>query len=229
MLLRDGVLSTSFSLSRVLNALRSRRWPRAVLIAAGLPWLCVIGVGVSILWSFENTAGVAAMAPARWPAASRLPPPLERSALVVFLHPQCSCSRATVAELARLMARVRGNVDVHVLVLAEIGMGDAWSKSDLWHAAAAIPGVHMVLDGSGVEARHFGTVTSGEALLYDAAGRLQFAGGITRSRGHEGDNAGRGSLESLLRAGRASTTSTSVFGCPLFSPAGRAAAGLPEP
>ena len=31
--------------------------------------------------------------------------------------------------------------------------------------------------------------TSGETMLYDASGRLVFAGGITGSRGHGGDNA----------------------------------------
>jgi hypothetical protein len=201
---------------RVLNDLR-HHGSRAVLILVGLSWLLVISVGVSVLWSFENTAGAAASAPRQWPSASRLAPPHGRSALVVLLHPQCACSRATVAELARLMTRVHGRVDVRVLVLSESGMGDSWSKSDLWYDAGAIPGVTVVADEGGLEARHFGTATSGEALLYDAAGRLQFSGGITRSRGHEGDNTGRSALETILSGGNAPRSSTSVFGCPLFA------------
>jgi hypothetical protein len=210
----------------VQNGVR-RHGRRALLTVVGLSWLLVIAVGVGVLWSFENTAGLAAAAPGQWPSASQLPAPRGRFSLVVLLHPQCACSRATVAELARLMTKVRGTVDVNVLVLADDAIGDGWSRSDLWDAAAAIPGVNIFADEGGTEARHFGTATSGEAILYDAAGRLQFSGGITRSRGHEGENAGRSALESILRDGMALRSSTSVFGCPLFAETRRTAVGIP--
>jgi hypothetical protein len=68
-------------------------------------------------------------------------------------------------------------------------------------------------DEDATQAAVFGVAVSGQTLLYDAAGRLIFSGGITDARGHSGDNAGRGALVSLLN-GRASTvTRTPVFGC----------------
>ena len=44
----------------------------------------------------------------------------------------------------------------------------------------------------------FGSATSGQTLLYDGDGALRFSGGITGSRSHAGDNAGRRSLVALL-------------------------------
>jgi hypothetical protein len=38
-------------------------------------------------------------------------------------------------------------------------------------------------DAEGVEMHRFGALTSGQTLVYDAAGRLLFSGGITASRG----------------------------------------------
>ncbi len=62
----------------------------------------------------------------------------------------------------------------------------------------------MLRDDDGAEAKRFGAETSGQTLLYDERGTLAFSGGITGSRGHAGDNAGRASLLALInrRAGR---------------------------
>jgi hypothetical protein len=94
---------------------------------------------------------------------------------------------------------------------------DRWVQSDLWVTASSIPGVHVLRDVDGADARRFGAWTSGQTLLYDAQGRLRFSGGITDARGHEGDNAGRASLESILFHGETPAARTSVFGCGLFA------------
>jgi len=76
----------------------------------------------------------------------------------------------------------------------------------------------VLTDEDGIEARSFGAVTSGQALLYSAQGRLLFSGGITESRGHSGDNAGRSAIESLVMNGSEglrTPASTPVYGCPL--------------
>jgi hypothetical protein len=77
--------------------------------------------------------------------------------------------------------------------------------------------VSVVRDDDGVEARAFGAATSGQTLLYDRNGRQQFSGGITGSRAHQGDNAGRQSLLALLNGGHNVRTGTNVYGCPLFA------------
>lgn len=186
--------------------------------AGALLWACAVGAGLVQLWTYETRPGVDATAPGRWPEGTALPAPSARPTLVLFLHPQCTCSRATVAELARLRARIGTGADLHVVMLAPIGMPEGWTHTALWDAAAAIPGVTVHDDADGTEAARFGAATSGQALLYGRDRHLLFAGGITASRGHEGDNAGRDAVEQLIRTGHAARAWTHVFGCSLFAP-----------
>ncbi len=72
---------------------------------------------------------------------------------------------------------------------------------------------------AGQEAKLFGAKTSGDVLLFGANGKLIFAGGITASRGHEGDNPGADAMLKALGESRrnkvTTTTATPVFGCSL--------------
>jgi len=133
----------------------------------------------------------------------------------MLAHPHCPCTRASIGELARLMAQAQGRVTAYALFVKPAGSSDDWENTDLWRNAAGIPGVNVVVD-DGVEAQRFHAVTSGQTVLYDAEGHLLFSGGITGSRGHSGDNEGRSAIVSLLNTGEAERAETSVFGCPLF-------------
>jgi hypothetical protein len=116
------------------------------------------------------------------------------------------------------MRHVHGRVDAHVLFVQPARMDSAWVESDLWRRAAAVPGVHAVRDPGGEEARRFGALTSGHALLYDADGALRYSGGLTASRGHEGANAGATAVRDLLTRDEANLAAAPVYGCPLESP-----------
>ena len=186
-------------------------------------WASVFAVGMARLWHYEGTSGTAAAAPAAWPAeASVRPDPATPLTLVMFLHPQCPCSRASVEELARLMAHAQGAIEAKVFMIRPDGMPAGWERTSLWDSAAAIPGVSVSFDAGGAECRRFGAATSGQALLYDGTGgRLLFAGGITESRGHAGDNAGSDAILTIARGhaiAGAPAPATPVYGCPLFGP-----------
>lgn len=193
---------------------RSRK--RLVILSSIALWLVVIGVGFFVLLGYENTPGAVAQPLASWPSGSQIQRAPGRATLVMLVHPHCPCSRASLGELAVLMAQIEGRLDAYVLFLKPDGFSDDWEKTDLWQRAAAIPGVQPIGDRNGVEARHFQAMTSGQTVLYDPEGRLLFSGGITLARGHAGDNAGRSAIVSLLKARRAEQTETPVFGCPLF-------------
>jgi hypothetical protein len=120
--------------------------------------------------------------------------------------------------LAAIMAHCQGRLTTYVLFLKPPGFADDWEKTDLWQSAASIPGVEAVIDDGGAEARRFRSATSGQTILYDAHGHLLFSGGITGSRGHSGDNAGRSAIVALVNTGAAERAETFVFGCPLFDP-----------
>jgi hypothetical protein len=189
---------------------------RFILITACAVWVSLIAVGLGLLWAYENAPGPTATPPAHWPFDSRIGRATDRATLVIMTHPHCPCTRASIGELARLMAQAQGRVTAYALFLKPSGSYDDWEKTDLWQSAASIPGVNVVVDDGGTEARRFHVVTSGQIVLYDAGGRLLFSGGITGSRGHEGDNAGRSAIVSLLNTGEAERAETLAFGCPLF-------------
>ena len=170
------------------------------------------------LWGYENTPGVAAAPLPQWPAASRIQPAPDHATLVMLAHPHCPCTRASIGELAAIMAHCQGRLTAYVLFLKPEGFSDDWEKTDLWQSASTIPGVKVILDGDGHEARLFHAATSGQTMLYDPRGRLLFSGGITGSRGHFGDNAGQSAIVALANAEVPDQTETLVFGCPLFDP-----------
>lgn len=178
-------------------------------------WLLVVCTGSLLMAQYSQTAGATGTAPALWPEASWVSHDPVLPSLVMFLHPRCPCSRATLGELEQLMAHRQGLFSAQVWFIQPEGMTEDWVKTDLWHAAAAIPGVQVSVDHEGAEARRFQAVTSGQTLLYDVGGGLIFQGGITLARGHAGDNPGRDAIESLLKQQITHASSTPVYGCAL--------------
>jgi hypothetical protein len=169
-----------------------------VWVGAGFAaWILTVGAGLTMLWAYAGTPGPPAAALPAWPAAA-FARDAGKPALVLFLHPQCPCSRATVSELARRLAEVHASPAVYALIYRPSEARAGWEHTDLWDSAAAIPGVHVMTDDGGAMAHAFGAIVSGQALLYDAAGALQFSGGITGARGHEGDNPGHSAVREFL-------------------------------
>jgi hypothetical protein len=115
------------------------------------------------------------------------------------------------------MTQAQGRLTAYVLFVKPSDFPEGWEETSLMTSAAAIPGVTVVADDGGVEADRFHAATSGQTVLYDAEGKRLFSGGMTSGRGHEGDNAGRTAIVSLLTKDEAGQEETPVFGCPLFA------------
>jgi hypothetical protein len=150
---------------------------------------------------------------ASWPAAAHVARDTSRFTLVMFLHPQCPCSRASVAELATLMSRSAERLSAKAIFVAPTSAPAGWVDSDLWRQVKSIPGVVASVDQGGADARTFAATASGDVSVYDRDGILVFHGGITESRGHEGDNAGLDAILALVRGEQPAVRRTSVFGC----------------
>jgi hypothetical protein len=182
---------------------------------AGALWAMAVASGMTMLWAYSEAPGAAAAPPAVWPRDSRIRPSAERATLIMLAHSHCPCTRASIEELDRLMAQAGDRLAVDVLFVMPPDAGRGWEATDLRRSAAAIPGVTVLDDVDGIEARRFGALTSGQVLVYDAAGRLRFSGGITAGRGHAGDNAGRSAIVALLDGASSAAVETPVFGCSL--------------
>jgi hypothetical protein len=188
----------------------SKRMLRAVVAL----WALVCGGGLAAL--AEHTARptqIAGVTPsARWPQAAGFEPG-PGNTLLLFAHPKCPCTRASLGELERVVADAPG-AQVEIFFFRPQEEGEGWSRTDLWSQAAAIPGARVHDDPEGAMAQRFGAAVSGTALLYRDRS-LRFAGGLTISRGHRGDSKGREAVLHHLKTGEGDA-SAPVFGCSLF-------------
>ena len=198
---------------------------RAVLIAALIgAWVAGIGGGLAALANYANRAPATLTAPPHWPPESALPVNSGKPTLVVFIHPKCPCSSATLAELNRVLARSHGAAHtVTVALYTPDSQPREWNRTSLRETAEQIPGVRVMDDPEGHEAARFGATNSGHAVVYSPAGELLFCGGITSSRGHEGDNAGADSVATALHGGQPAVLTTPTYGCQIASPGEEAA------
>ena len=180
-------------------------------------WAGAVTFGMWRVLDYEKTPAAASVISDHWPAQAGIPLDANRPTLVLFIHPHCPCTKATLSELSVLMANCRGKLSTYLFFLKPAGFVDDWSKSDLWLEAGKIPGTKLALDDNGVIARNFNAATSGQCLLYDPKGILLFQGGITGMRGHAGDNIGRRSITSIIWNEKPASRKTFVYGCSLFN------------
>ena len=205
----------------MLVRLPSDLWKRLAIALGAVAWLAVIALGMRALLEYQARPGHAAHAPAQWPARSTLARHPGAATLVLFAHPKCPCTRASLGELERSLAHAKKPIDAWIVLVLPRNVDASWAQSDLVLDADQIPHAHVWVDRGGVEAHRFDAHTSGQVLLYDATGKLRFEGGITPGRGHMGDNAGGDAVATLVGGpiplgSGADSTRTPVYGCALF-------------
>lgn len=184
-----------------------------ILKFIGIPaWALAVGIGFIWMTDYNTRPSQAAQAPFRLPieALSYQQPGLPT--LLLFAHPYCPCTKATMAELARLIAHNRRRVQVHVFFYRPLSKPLLWVETDLWQQAKMLPDV-TVSTVDELDLLRLGVSTSGQTLVYDTNQKLVFSGGITSARGHEGDNTGRDAITTYLQTGQLTTRQTPVFGC----------------
>jgi len=156
--------------------------------------------------------GAAGPTPLVWPDDAHLALDHAAPTVLLFAHPKCPCTRATIRQLASLPPAARPRV---TLVLSGPAV-DPDASAPLADLARETLRADVVLDRSGEEARRFGAVTSGHVIAYSASRRLLFAGGVTPGRGHQGPTDALSALRDALERGVPAPGSSTVFGCPIF-------------
>ncbi len=178
-------------------------------------WFVSVAVGFGLMLRLQITPNVQVDAADLMPSVDSIVTEAGTPTLVMFLHPMCPCSRASIAELERLRARTP-EVTTNIV---SISQDASWQESNLLRQVSGLDGIHLVTDTEGRIATRFNARTSGETFLYEAEGALLFHGGITQGRGHEGENPGSSAIFALLHGQQVSVPRSEVFGCPLFSAA----------
>ena len=74
----------------------------------------------------RKRAGERQEAPAHWPADSQIALSRRGATLMLFAHPHCPCTRATLGELEKIVARCPGSVTIWVLFLEPAGCDASW-------------------------------------------------------------------------------------------------------
>lgn len=185
---------------------------RILLLAAFALWMSTVAVAVQSIRAFESTPGRAADAPARWPSSAAVAREPGTWTLVMLIHPHCSCSRASISELAAVIEKAPRNLRTVVLSYQPHEYAPDWSHTDVWTAAQHLSRARVIPDVDGKEARRFGGYTSGQTFLFDPDGNRRYSGGITLLRGHAGLNSGRAEVIRIANGGSGPGTHP-VFGC----------------
>ena len=69
---------------------------RLVAVSAAV-WLTACVAGAACLWQYATKPGKPGQVAPRWPATSGIPVTTGKPTLLAFVHPNCPCSRATLA------------------------------------------------------------------------------------------------------------------------------------
>jgi hypothetical protein len=193
---------------------------RRLFIYGVAGWTLAVAGGFAALVAYSVRPGGSLTPPVRWPVEPALSREAARPTLVVFAHPRCPCTRATLEELGRIMERAP-SVNAEIFFFQPQNASNRWNtESSLWKFAETIPGVAIHTDLEGAQAIRFGALTSGQTLLFDAEGNLLFRGGITPRRGERGDNPGSNRILTLLEKGGPPAPSTPTFGCSILADGG---------
>jgi hypothetical protein len=199
---------------------RSRNLPTPVLVVLITVWLALAGLGTYVMLKYEWSPGPSSepQAVQFWPASSKLQRSLNSTTLVMFVHPECPCTRASINELSKLYTQAKQKPKVIVAFVDVFGNHQASDPSnDKWVAAQGIPGASVISDAEANEWKRFGAVTSGQCFVYSPGGSLCFSGGITGGRGHEGDNQGLDSALAAVNGESKAILRAPVFGCLLVN------------
>lgn len=200
-------------MSAVQPPLPARRWPLWCVVGI---WALVTAAGFTAIWAYGHTPGAAGRDTEDWPAASAVAPASDRPTLVMFLHPKCPCSRASLEELSRVLALYPDAFALRFVFFQPDRAEESWTQTDLWKKARSLPHAEVVTDKSAAEAKLFGALTSGDTYIYDPSGTLKFHGGLTASRGHAGDSPGQDAIRQIAQSQVPSLTRFAVFGCPII-------------
>ncbi len=188
-------------------------------IRAGLPllvgaWLSLSVLLVWLLMYYANTPGRPAES-GHGPMLGNTPAKPGEWTLVIFLHPHCPCSLASLQQAAELAER-HPTLRVKVYLIKPPGCPEGWEEGRISRLARENKGLSVAVDVDGQEARRCGAHTSGQTFLSDATGRVRFKGGLTDSRGHQGNSVGSAAVAALVEKDSSDVVETAVFGCALL-------------
>lgn len=205
-----------------------KKYVKFFLFFFGVLWLGAIVASFYFLGVYENSPGKLGTIPPKWLKTSQIAITRQKPTLLVFLHPRCPCSQATLGALEIIISRSLNPCEIVVVFYTPKDAKKNWYQTHLFYKTQKISQflqenelsttLRIYTDQEAEEAMKFGVKISGTVLLYDKTHALRFHGGITVSRGHfdSGDNFGVNAIVDILANKPNKMIQTPVFGCSIF-------------
>jgi hypothetical protein len=183
------------------------------LVMAGI-WLCGIGWTWTALnihtFRPEQTVSVIMLHPEKQPQAI-----IPKSRIVMFAHPLCPCTRASLIKLGEVALQVKDQSQIRVVFVTRGLNPEDVTTSKTLALARQLKHVTTELDESGTEECLYQATVSGEVFAFDAQGERIFHGGLTSGRGHLGVASSQEYLEQLITGKATEPLDAAVYGCRL--------------
>lgn len=180
-------------------------------------WILLLAVGFGALSWYKLRPGPVGEPAVFWPQNISYDFDQSTYNLVLFAHPKCGCTYASLVELEKILSETKGKMKVKIFFFRPKKESHSWIEGESLSLATKLPQTEIIEDPDAEMAKRFGAMTSGQVMMYGKDGHLTYAGGITESRGHVGDNMGSRSIASVIETGTPKIQRAPVFGCQLFS------------
>ncbi len=184
---------------------------RFATVFAVLLWVLCLSYGFDRAMRWESTPGASGNAPTHIDLDRKD----SRWLLVMVAHTECPCTKASLANLQRILAQYPNQITCRILFCGPQAYAHSPAKNI--SLAESIEGVSLEFISEQQAANQYGAATSGQVYLYSPERKLMYSGGITLGRNAEGDCAGVSAVGSLIETG-GGDSSLPVFGCALQTP-----------
>ncbi len=188
---------------------------RKSLATAVFIWLASVSYGLGFLYNYSLKPANMQQVLKNWPEESKIKFAKNQANLVLFLHPHCQCSEASLAELQKIQAQFHKKFKTHLVFILPEGTEQDWIHTKLWKKSQNLANTELIIDKSLQEAKVFASTSSGQVYLFNKERELIFLGGITSARGHQGDSIGNSAIKAYFRSGNMSVEKAPSFGCSL--------------
>jgi hypothetical protein len=139
-----------------------------------------------------------------------------RWTLIMVVHPDCPCSKASLRNLAAILDATR--LPVRAEIVGAVPPGYDGPMRNLALARGIVKSELVIMDADRA-LQTYGARTSGHLFVYDPDQDLVYSGGLTPARGAEDAMSSMRWFNVLVRQG-AIASSAPTFGCSLSSATG---------
>lgn len=185
------------------------------MAVGGSIWLLAISAGMGWWIVHDRTPGASAATGNSWPSNASMVLSEQTGTVIMFVHPHCPCTRASLAKLDSALAACAQKPRVYVVVSPIERDASKTLASANYRRAEQITGAVCIIDDDRRAQARFGAATSGQVVYFDSRGDLKFSGGLTAERGGMAPGGVEQQFVAAVRDTAPSLVLAPVFGCPL--------------